>query len=325
MHQLLSFEKTVELIQQGAVLALAGAPKLLRTLPRGRWIGGTTYYFVGAQGGVKSDRELFVTDLTQLGGVNFHVYRAADVERIIPDTPGEGFSVVIVPAATESLREFAEKGHSADALFKAVVGWVAGTDVSAAGAPKPFVIDGRDGKVFDDAVVVAHVVLPPGKIAAIQILNPFESRGGPVVRFDRLGFSAADCTVDGKPMRLAEFLHAQHYGDGRLPLIGDFSGAPINASIRSINRASGKVDFYAPVFPGVDYHLAKPIENYARVFAEKAKQLPETSAVFGCNCILNYLYGELEGHPPVHPPGPITFGEVGHQLLNQTFVMLTIY
>lgn len=325
MHQLLSFEKTSDLIKQGAVLAIAAAPKLLRTLPRGRWIGGTTYYFVGANGGVKSEDELFVTDITKVGGTNFHVYRAKEVERIIPDTPGEGFALVIVPAASESLREFAEKGHSAEALFKAVVGWVAGTDVSAADAPKPFVIDGRDGKVFEDAVVAAHVALPSGKLAAIQILNPFESRGGAIIRFNRLGFDAVECTVDGKPARLADYLHQQNYGDGRLPLIGDFSGAPINASIRAINLASGRVDFYAPVFPGVDYHLAKPIENYAQTFANKAKELPEDSAVFGCNCILNYLYGELENHPAVHPPGPITFGEVGHQLLNQTFVMLTIH
>lgn len=324
MHQLLSFEKTSELIKRGAVLAVAGAPKLLRTLPRGRWIGGTTYYFVDTRGGLKSDQELFVTDLTNVGGTNFHVYHAADVARIVPDAPGEGFSLVIVPAASDSLREFAEKGHSTEALFKAVVGWVAGTDVSAVDAPKPFVIDGRDGRTFEDAVVAAHVLLPPGKVASIQILNPFESRDGSVLRFSRIGFNATECTVDGKPARLADFLHAQNYGDGRLPLIGDFSGAAINASIRSINRASGQVDFYAPVFPHVDYHLAKPIENYAQVFAEKAKQLPETAAIFGCNCILNYLFGDLEGHAPIHPPGPITFGEVGHQLLNQTFVMLTV-
>jgi hypothetical protein len=325
MHQLLSFEKTSELIKQGAVLAIAGAPKLLRTLPHGRWMGGTTYYFVDTHGGRKSDADLFVTDLTRIGGTNFHVYHAGDVERIIGDTPGEGFSLVIMPAASHSLREFAEKGHSSDALFKAVVGWVAGTDVSAADAPKPFVIDGRDGKVFDDAVVAAHVLLPQGKVAAIQILNPFESRGGATIRFERIGFNATECTVDGKTVRLGQFLHAQNYGDGRLPLIGDFSGAGINASIRAINLATGQVDFYAPVFPGVDYHLAKPIENYAEAFAEKAKQLPTDTAVFGCNCILNYLYGELEGRAPLHPPGPITFGEVGHQLLNQTFVMLSIY
>jgi hypothetical protein len=162
-------------------------------------------------------------------------------------------------------------------------------------------------------------------VASIQILNPFESRGGPSLRFSALGFAATHCLVDGKPVSLADFLREQGYDDGRLPLIGDFGGAAINVSIRAIDPQSGNVEFYAPVFPDIDYHLARPLKNYAQAFAEKTKELPDAPAVFGCNCILNYLFGELEGRPPIHPPGPITFGEVGYQLLNQTFVMLTIH
>ena len=46
--------------------------------------------------------------------------------------------------------------------------------------------------------------------------------------------------------------------------------------------------------------------------------------VFSCNCILNYLYSELEGKKTGSFVGPITFGEVAYQLLNQTLVYLKI-
>ena len=47
--------------------------------------------------------------------------------------------------------------------------------------------------------------------------------------------------------------------------------------------------------------------------------------VFACNCILNYLYGKLEGKKTGHLTGPFTFGEIAHQLLNQTLVRLCVY
>lgn len=324
MHQLLSFEDTTALIKHGAVLAIAAPPKGLRGLPRGRWMGGTNHYFAGPEGGAKSDRGFFVTDLTEVGGINFHVYHASEVGRILSDTPVNGFSLVVITPASESLREYAASAQSTKAGRKRVVGWVAGSDQDAADAPTPFVIDGRDGKGFDDAVVAAHVALPPGDVATVHVLNPYESRGGSILRFDRLGFDAVECTVDGTPERLVDFLHRQNGGNGRLPLIGDFNGARINTSIRSLDPISGRVDFYRPVFPGIDYQLAKPIENLPRVFAEKAKELPQGPPVFGCTCLVNYLGGGFEGRSVVHPPGPITFGQVAHQLLNQTSIVLTI-
>ena len=48
------------------------------------------------------------------------------------------------------------------------------------------------------------------------------------------------------------------------------------------------------------------------------------SILFSCNCILNYQYAELEGEKTKGFTGPVTFGEVAYQLLNQTMVYLTI-
>jgi hypothetical protein len=45
---------------------------------------------------------------------------------------------------------------------------------------------------------------------------------------------------------------------------------------------------------------------------------------FSCNCILNFLFGGLEGQKIGNLQGPVTFGEIGYQLLNQTLVVLRI-
>ena len=61
--------------------------------------------------------------------------------------------------------------------------------------------------------------------------------------------------------------------------------------------------------------------DYADAFA-RAIPADDDSPAFSCNCILNYLYGKLEGKKTGHVTGPITFGEIAHVLLNQTMVQL---
>lgn len=46
--------------------------------------------------------------------------------------------------------------------------------------------------------------------------------------------------------------------------------------------------------------------------------------VFACNCILNHTYGHMEGHRLGTLEGPVTFGEVAFQLVNQTLVYLEL-
>ena len=48
------------------------------------------------------------------------------------------------------------------------------------------------------------------------------------------------------------------------------------------------------------------------------------SPAFSCNCILNYLYGNLEGQQSIPIGGPATFGEIAYVLLNQTMVFMII-
>jgi hypothetical protein len=86
---------------------------------------------------------------------------------------------------------------------------------------------------------------------------------------------------------------------------------------------SNKITFFAPVFEGVKYRHAKPVGDYAeRFLAAIPKDIGPT--VFCCNCVHNFVYGALEGRGTGSLQGPMTFGEIAYQLLNQTLVHVTV-
>jgi hypothetical protein len=104
----------------------------------------------------------------------------------------------------------------------------------------------------------------------------------------------------------------------------------INVSIQTIETLTGKVKFYAPVFPGVEYHFANPLEDYTGQFEQymEIEQCMQEAGgsitAFSCNCVLNFLYAELNGKKTGSLVGPMTFGEIAYMLLNQTLVFLKI-
>ena len=106
--------------------------------------------------------------------------------------------------------------------------------------------------------------------------------------------------------------------------MGDYAGACINVSFQSIDVDKGQVAFYAPVFTGIEYRLARPVGDYAAEFRRRLAEYDATGAVFSCNCILNFLFGELEGKAIGGVEGPVTFGEIAYQLLNQTMVVVRV-
>jgi hypothetical protein len=165
-----------------------------------------------------------------------------------------------------------------------------------------------------------HVTLPASKMAELEIVNIFESGDGDVIRFEKAGFSATDCLIGGKPVNLADYI-GQKAIPTEFPLVGDYNGSSINVSFQSVDPVARTVQMYAPVFPGVDYRFAKPVKDYSKAFAG-AMASDDLHPEFSCNCILNYLYGKLEGKKTGHITGPITFGEIAHQLLNQTMAQL---
>ena len=96
----------------------------------------------------------------------------------------------------------------------------------------------------------------------------------------------------------------------------------MNVSI--LNVGSDDVTFYAPVFEDMPYQFATPISDYVTEFDKAISAEKSGDSAFSCNCILNFLYSELEGKKTGTLTGPIVFGEVAYQLLNQTLVYMTL-
>ena len=95
-------------------------------------------------------------------------------------------------------------------------------------------------------------------------------------------------------------------------------------SLKSINAPNGRVEFFAPVNSGVEYNLASPIEDYVSHFENRLKTVSPDNVLFSCNCFLNYVHCKLEGRRTGGFVGPVTFGEIAFQLLNQTLVYIEI-
>lgn len=326
MNRLMTLAETADLIRSGAHLLLAGPEGTLDALPKGQWIAGTIPYFMDTAGGVVSTGgQVFVSPLPPQGKITFAHYGTDDVAKVVGNGPDNGFTAAIVPAGCAAHKKFAaEAVNDADAFLKPTVGWVAGIHLSDLGKVTPKVYLGTTGEKFEDGIVVAHVALPESQLASIEIVNIFEPGDGDVLRFTETSFEVGDCLVNGEKANLADYVQAKGLADGKLPLVGDFGGAHINASIQSVDAAGRKVVLYAPVFTGVDYHFAKPVANYGASFRERLAGYRTDGVSFSCNCILNFLFGELEGQHIGDLHGPVTFGEIGYQLLNQTLVVLRI-
>lgn len=326
MHRLASVDEAAQLILQGRPCCVAGDEALLRQLPHGCWIGGTIPYFMGGEGGTCDRQHVFVTELPRhVRAASVQRHDRTSLRRLCLDAPEHGFSILVLPAFSEVHEAFAQEAPDYEDMYlKPLVGWVSGAHLSELGGTRPKVVDGRTGELLEDQAVVLHVPLPTTVWAQVDIVNLFEPGPGAVIEFDQGGFSATGCRIDGQPGNLHDWLVAQQI-DTRLPLVADYHGAMVNVSVKALNGDRHSVDFYAPVFPNVAYRVATPVADYARAFAQATASSPLTGApAFCCNCILNYLYGDLEGRSTGLFQGPMTFGEIGYQLLNQTLVHLSL-
>lgn len=319
--KLYTFDEVSEFINQGKILALAGIESLLSELPKGNWIGGTIPYFMGKNTSLFSKDLIFVNDLSD-NEKNFSIksYDVSNIQNIVGDTYANGYTIVIFPPFTEVHKEYAVQiPHNKHLFDNPITGWVAGIDLDSNSIAKTY--NGLTGQRYIDAAVAMHIELPEEKIAWLDIVNIFEQSDEEVeIKFLQEGFSCETCLVNGVETNFAHYLKEREI-DTKLPLISDYSGALINVSIQSIAR--DKVYFYAPVFADKTYKFAKPIPDYVKCFNDEITSHTITPE-FACNCILNYLYGEMEGKYIDNISGPITFGEIGYQLLNQTLVLMYI-
>jgi hypothetical protein len=325
MKTLFSINEVSDEIKNGKYLLLAGDEELLKQLPNGNWIGGTIPYFMSSEyGGVFDKTRIFMNEVPSFAEqIKICNYDENDLPGIASDEYENGYTVLIIPGLSNLHLTFAQNSMNyKDIFLRPLLGWISGVNLDDLGKIKPKVFNGNNGKLSDNMAIAMHIKLPDNKSAKIDIVNLFTQSDGDIITFPDTGFSVTNCYINGKEYSFYEYILENNI-DIKLPLINDSFGALINISFRSIIHNERKVTFYAPVFKDVEYRMANPIENYVREFNDLivGKLL---SPVFTCNCILNYLYGELEGKKTANITGPMTFGEIAYQLLNQTMVYLTI-
>jgi hypothetical protein len=321
---LMSVDEAADLIRTQRFFSIAADESLLRQLPPGNWVGGSIAYFIGQEGGETTRDKVFVAPLPVHGkrpAIRF--YDAAELPNVCLDAPDNGYSMIIIPAFTELHSQFARDAVGyGDMFVKPLVGWISGIHLDDMGKRAPLVVNGQTLAFDSQRAIVVHCELPPDRYAHIDIVNLFRQGEGDRIRFPKKGFSAAECLVNGARMNFADYVSSRKL-DTRLPLVADYSGAMVNVSIKSVDASKRTVDFYAPVFDDIEYRFADAVPNYVEAFmaAVPDEQRP---LGFACNCVLNYLYSELEGKKTRFVTGPMTFGEVAYQLLNQTLVFMTI-
>jgi len=324
--KLCSIEETKSLLAEGKTLLLAGEESAIDQLPSGKWIAGTIPYFMASDGGIMTKNQIFVTEVPDfITDQKITFYDEITIERVYEDGFEKGFTVLIIPATSKTHFAFALRApFFKEFASKPLIGWIAGVDLAEVGKVTPKVYNGLLAQKYAEGAIGLHCQLPPNMEADINIINIFSEGNGDVIEFLEDGFSVAEALINGKRQDFTEYL-TNNKIDTRYPLVSDYSGSKINASFQKVDIATHRVDLYAPVFKNLQYRLATPIEDYVAGFNTVLEQFNTSDIYFSCNCILNYVYGKLEGQKTKGFVGPVTFGEIAYQLLNQTLVYLKIY
>lgn len=325
-NKLYNRESVIEMINAGKNLVLAADENILKDLPRGSWIAGTIPYFMDEKGGTSSIDSIFVTQLPDyIEGCEIKVYEKDTIKNIYTEGADNGFGIVIIPATSSVHLSFALDSQSYDNFaVKPLIGWISGVMLEDLGKVSPKVFNGKTGESFEDAAVVVNVELPKNKVADIEIINVFKQGDGDTITFIEDGFSAKDVFVNGQKVNFVDYL-TQSKIDLKLPIVADMYGAMINTSFQGLDEEKKVANFYAPVFKGVSYKIAALSGDYVDSFNSMIPADLSSDVCFSCNCILNYLYADLEGKNTGKFTGPITFGEIAYQLLNQTLAYITVH
>jgi len=103
---LISPQEAAKLIETGKVFHIAGTEALLKKLPKGNWIGGSTEYFIAKTGGEVSNEKLSVVELP-CEDFSIKAYGATEIGNVATDAFDNGFSIVIVPFDSAVHKEYA--------------------------------------------------------------------------------------------------------------------------------------------------------------------------------------------------------------------------
>ena len=138
---LMTYEAAVKLIEDGKLLHIAGTEALLKKLPKGKWIGGSTEYFMAKEGGKVSDDLLFVTEFPY---ANFSIksYNAQNINQVTKDSFENGFTLLIIPFDSAVHKEYAQNAERySDMFLRNIAGWISGLNLNKSGQT-PIAVDG---------------------------------------------------------------------------------------------------------------------------------------------------------------------------------------
>lgn len=324
MTSMMTIEETSRLIKEGQKLFLAGNEDVLKNLPRGDWIAGTIPYFMTEEGGVINENMIHVTQLpSQINKAKIIEYSEEELYKIPNNYFANGVSFIIIPAFSKTHFTYAKNCSQWSGVFnQPLVGWISGYNLNGK-IHDTKVMSGNSNVFRENSAVVMHACLDDAYISQTNIINLFTQGNGDEISFKDSGFEINDAIINGKKVCFSDYL-LNNKIDLKLPLVADYMGAKVNVSFMENNTEKKIVKFYAPVFPGVVYKIAQPIGKYEEEFTKAINKIEIVNPIFSCNCVLNFLYADLEGKKIGSISCPMTFGEIAYMLLNQTFVYTTI-
>ncbi len=327
-NQFLTLQETITLIEENKVLVISADDTLLQQLPKGNWVAATIpYFYFEGEKGKKDTTKLIVSDFTEIIS-NFKIitYKEYELYNFVSNSFENGFNFIVMPALTPIHLSFALEAPIYTDLYKnPLTGLIAGDDLDEFDENQVSkVYNGLLGESYNENAVMLHAELPSNKKARVEIVNCFVPDTSCTIRVEEDTFRVTDCTIDGEKDNLADYFIRTNY-DTRFPITCDYGDKIVNVGIQNIDKEKREVVLYGPMFDVYNYHLSFKIPDYPKVFKQKMKELEETekNMIYNCNCIQNYVNGELDQQTTGFT-GAATFGEIAYQLVNQSFTYLAL-
>lgn len=315
----------IKLIKNGNILAIHGDKELLKKLPKGNWFGGTIPYFMDITGGLITEDKLFIEDLSKyVKQIHPKMYEIDKFKEIYHDNKNNNFTYMIIPGLSIAHLKFAQNIYFMESAFNVpTYGWIAGFNLER-NNEKALVFNGISGEYSNEKILATHCdFFNKEWQLKIDIINIFETNSSNKITFDANGFEVETAFIDGKKVNFNNYLKANNINT-KNPLAANYDGSLINVSYKGLEN--NKVQFYAPVFAGVEYKFTHLKSDYVKAYNDIVTNTISLvrNKFLSCSCILHYLYGELNDQLVKNSDGPFTFGEIAYVLLNQTLVYTTI-
>ncbi len=299
-----------EIIRSGATVVAAGSPDLLRRLPRGNWIGGTSTSAFTPAGGVELfDRLQITTFPPQVTLAGIQRYGVGGLHHLSLDLHPDGFSVMIVPHASNVHEALAREALLSNRLLQGnLFGWMSEA-VRWRHLGRPQVYYGPLAHCIEDEAVALHFTLAPGYRVRSESCSVFDAVEGESFRFLHDGYSASRILVEGRETDFVTYL-----GERKISLCLPLVSRHGNRTILTCPDAQGSsersVRFHSPVFHGVEYCFAKEVPDMEQATRRLISFDGTGTTLIACLCLMSYREGAAEEYSGAFCEGPVTRGEI---------------